>query len=497
MALRFAPFVTPQDVLATQPQKPDVGAQASEGIKNAINVYLQLKKDKEAEAAAKQQRNIELAKNLSDYGTNFIDTLNQISGNTPLSLVPQAKNPSPTVPSITPTPTATPPPTPAAPLTAGTVARPTGNVVTQAPPQTPTPPTVQSTSGTASAFGNLSIPKTPLDITPDHLAEIQKQSGKKGLDLYLDKNKAIDTALGVQDRLDTSAQKKIENEPKSFDYARAMAKAAGEPDAAESFIKLAQQDGRDKLNKRELDDLMKSINAGSMQFRGQYFNTMGDIASQKLRDSLVKEARTTLNPLFQTGAGKEQAGRLFTIGRAEPLVSQMLSQPDGGDPRQMVELATTMDRVIKGSGASAQAQIEHLIPQTARGKYASWLEWFKNNPQGTEQQAFIKRYADTLSREKTAIQGQVRANAEHNAPTLRVLKENYPQDYDAVLKSVLENPTYGGGEVGATTDAAAPAAPPPSQGMIRIQDSTGALHDIPKGNLEKAQKIDPSLKVVQ
>ncbi len=33
-------------------------------------------------------------------------------------------------------------------------------------------------------------------------------------------------------------------------------------------------------------------------------------------------------------------------------------------------------------------------------------------------------------------------------------------------------------------------------GMVRFQDSRGGVHDIPSGNLKKARKRDPGLKVI-
>lgn len=39
--------------------------------------------------------------------------------------------------------------------------------------------------------------------------------------------------------------------------------------------------------------------------------------------------------------------------------------------------------------------------------------------------------------------------------------------------------------------------PPLQAGYTRFQDSQGAVHDIPSGNLQKAKQRDPNLQVIQ
>lgn len=251
--------------------------------------------------------------------------------------------------------------------------------------------------------------------------------------------KQRESAQNIEDKQRAAKDKAEENGPKSFDYGRAFAKNAGAPDAADSFIELATKEGRNNLTKREMDDLKNSINVSAQKSRSDYFEGSLGIKNAQLRDALIKEARTSMDPYFSSGEGKAQMGRLNSIGRAEPLVNQMLGQKGGGDPHQMAELATAFDRVVKGGGALAQANIEHFLPKTAGVTLANWKEWWTNNPQGTDQQAFIKRTADSLVREKTAIQGQVRQTAERAAPTLRVLKSHYPEDYKAVTGKYLNN----------------------------------------------------------
>lgn len=229
------------------------------------------------------------------------------------------------------------------------------------------------------------------------------------------------------------------NEPIPMDRVRANFKTAGHPELADALEAQFGKDGAvpPKAYKEQLE-ILTSMNQGS---RGQALGTIANTKEIALRDSLIKEGRQVMDPYFQTGEGRNQAQRLNSIGRTETLITQMLKQKDGGDPRQMRELATRVDSILRGSpgGQQAVSQINELVPDTLRKKYTDWLEFYSNDPKGTEQQAFINRYADTIKREKSVIQDQVRKTATRAGSTLRVLKDHYPKDFDSLMDTYMNH----------------------------------------------------------
>ncbi len=246
-------------------------------------------------------------------------------------------------------------------------------------------------------------------------------------------------------KMQDSAQKDLENAPRSANQLRQDFTLAGKSEMADEWIAAHAPDSLNNpdeplINVAQIKEAKDWLGTGAQQQRSDYFGTMGNVQTQKLREGLIKDAKTTLDPMFQQGEGRAQMQRLNNIGRTEPLITQMLGQKRGGDPRQMVELATRVDAVLKGSPGGQQAieGINQLVPKTALGKFASWVEWFNSEPFGTQQQAFIHRYADTIKREKGAIQGQVKQTAERGAGTLRVLKSQFPDDYNAIVNPYLE-----------------------------------------------------------
>jgi hypothetical protein len=283
----------------------------------------------------------------------------------------------------------------------------------------------------AASSGGLPPITKATDITPDYLDQVKKLKGSKGLKEFMDTKK-----FSMEQGKDQNAMD--QNTPASLAEAQAMLSPYGDQgQKAFEHLKAAYPDG--KIQKSILNGTAASL-AGSA--RQDFYGNTTDIKEAQLRQSMMKDARDAINPAFQSGPGKDQVSRLYSIGRIEPIIQQMLGQAHGGNPQQMRELATAFNKVLVGSGMGAEGQIDALVPQTARGKFANWQEFLTNNPQGTEQQAFIHQIFDSTQREKKAITSQVQQQAESVAPTLRNIKERYPGDYHAVLDSVLKNPQY-------------------------------------------------------
>lgn len=419
MALEFRP---PTDLVNAYLQRPSPGQEAQAGIQQAFQTYAKTKIDE------RKSKN------------DALDTLLKASDAVDLSDPATAKAFAPLYKSAGVDPSIFQPPTPstgtvqfpqasaAPPVTAGT-ADAAGTPVTQAPPVSPI---VQASRAHPD--------HQTLHMTPEQIAKMSRTAfGRKVIASQEAGGKYIDAQQAREDKAE-------DNAPVSFDYARAKAKASDATNAADPFIAIAQKEGRTQLTRKEMTDLKEAITARASSMRGSAFDSMAATREATLRQSLNKDARDSLNPYFGKGAGKDQMQRLYSIGRISPLIDQMLSQKGGGDPRQMREMATSFNKVLTGSGMGAEGQIDALMPNTARSQFAHWQEWWTNNPSGTEQQSFIHRIADSVKREKGAIQNQIRIQAESSAPTLRLLKQHYPEDYQAQVDSVMNNPELVGQE---------------------------------------------------
>ncbi len=460
--LQFQP--PPEWLVQNYINRPQPAEIASQGIGQGIQSYLQFKQQDAAQKSAATKSVIDvIAQDPEILKTPFGQRLLKQSGGDLGNYQPPSLS-TPTVPSPTNQPPA--PTTGAVPQTAGTT-----------PPMASSPiidhwnatmgagqgvPAAQSPAQAApiQAPTPSAVPPAP---TPDQIQGLMGR-GKLGKSAVEDYGKGLD----ITKKIEGMGTKRI-----PFEDVGTTFMAANEQALGDKLISDAKAQGLNYVPEEKMNLALKGLGVKNQGMRGGAIDSMAETRKVGLRDSLNKEARQVLNPLFQSGEGRTQIQVLNRIGRAEPLISQMLSQKGGGDARQMRELSTALDRVLKGGGNQAQSQIDELMPQTARGKFAHWQEWLTNEPTGTEQQAFLQRTSDTLTREKNTVQGQVRGMAEKNAPTLRVLKEHYPEDYKAHLDSVLNNPQLVGENIPTISDDAAFNA---LESGAQFKDPSGQVH---------------------
>lgn len=439
MALSFTP--PPDWLIQDYLTRKAPAQQASDTINQALQGYAA------AKTAEHKQKNESLQTLLKASESVDLSDPNTAKAFAPLykdaGVDPSIFNPAPVSTATTPSPDAT----PVAPATAGM-------------PNAQGTTAMQAASPSPIVQASLAHPDhQTLNFTPEQIAKMSKTGYGRNVIASQEKGQ------GLIDKQTLQAEKDAENAPVSFDYARAKGEAAGFKDVAEPFIKIAKAEGRDKLSRKEMTDLKDAIAARTSGLRGNAMDSMASTREMLARDSLVKEARNTLDPYFQTGAGKQLAVKFNRINSTEPLVSQMMAQEGGGDTRQMRELGTSVANLITNGNVAAQEQINGMIPKTYKGDMNAFLEKLKNNPTGTDQIAFIHRLAETVAREKAATQSLTRTNAERTAPTLRVLKEHYPDDYNAVLKQYLEHsPEIMGPDAGGNTGA--PVLSPAAQAVL-------------------------------
>lgn len=153
-------------------------------------------------------------------------------------------------------------------------------------------------------------------------------------------------------------------------------------------------------------------------------------------DKLGKDLDTHLDKgwVGRSGQAGVVQGKLVSAEAAQALIDQGLSQPGGLDARQIEELAQSTGKLL-GGGASASARIEALVPHTAWGNVQSFKEWLTNNPTGAGQEEFVKRMAETVSREKALAENQKRQFQIEGLAAHSNLKKSDPDKYNAILQS--------------------------------------------------------------
>lgn len=468
------PFQPPEAIIQSYLNRPQPAELANQGIQQAFQTYMQ------SQALKRQQQNEALGnyiKAFGEGGPKFAQDVGKRYGlvNPPAlpGMTATMAGPGGTAGVMSnqqpvmapPAPTAA--PTPGFPPTenemAAGMSMPSEHATSGEPTQSLQSPIVahwNNTMGGQPAAGQQQpaapIPAAPHAIAPSAPPPITPQGpagvpGMENPESYLDmgsfgtKKLQAGEALGkYKETMQSAAEKDLLNAPRSANQLRQDFTLAGQPEKADAWIKAhapqaLENPDQPLINVAQIKEAKDWLGTGAMQMRGGSFESNAEVNRLKFRQGLIVDARKALDPYFSSGEGRAQIQRLNNIGRTEPLISQMLGQLGGGDPRQMRELATRVDSVLRGSPGGQQAieGINGLMPDTAKGRFASFKEFILSDPQGTEQQAFIKRLADTTQREKVAIQGQVKQTAERTQSTLRLMKETYPEDYNAIVNPYL------------------------------------------------------------
>ncbi len=114
---------------------------------------------------------------------------------------------------------------------------------------------------------------------------------------------------------------------------------------------------------------------------------------QKEFDKQATQATSKLDPQYQT------AQKLLAVPRGPG--GYNLTRAESED------YAINLARLIGGSGGRVtQAQIEALVPDSAKGRFRGVQEFITNDPTGRDQQEFIRRMEALVSREMGTIEQQ-------------------------------------------------------------------------------------------
>jgi len=164
----------------------------------------------------------------------------------------------------------------------------------------------------------------------------------------------------------------------------------------------ADEAGRNARNKENIASREKiaglkpgAVKTGEIGPSGDEILSKDD---QRIWDKLQTDTNTARAPRNSPQGRNQQT--IDAAGRMLVLYDQGLDQKNGLTPTQMTEIATAAASLIGGNGtSSAQAQIEHLTPQTAGRTSAQIEQWLKNEPAGAKQMEFAKQFMDTALRE--------------------------------------------------------------------------------------------------
>ena len=169
---------------------------------------------------------------------------------------------------------------------------------------------------------------------------------------------------------------------------------------------------------------------------GQRFKAIGQVKSdpkafERFNDAL-DPTKTVRSPLGIAKIAYDKAERLQSLSNAFP---------DGNlDSRQIEELAIGFNSLLQGGaggggGGSSEKIISALVPKSAVGNAMKLKEWLTNNPQGMQQQEFVKRMMGTVEREKATTAAQIKRVQFSRIAAFQGLEKKDPEQFGQVLMS--------------------------------------------------------------
>lgn len=156
-------------------------------------------------------------------------------------------------------------------------------------------------------------------------------------------------------------------------------------------------------------------------------------SDQDKKDSLELDNYLGKTWSARSGAAGATQAKINAAEAAEKLIEQAKTQKGGLDSRQIEELAQSTARTL-GGGTSASARVEALVPHTFWGKAQSLNEWLTNEPKGADQQAFVDRMADTISREKALAQQQKQSYQTEGLAARSGFRQRNPEQFNSILR---------------------------------------------------------------
>lgn len=161
--------------------------------------------------------------------------------------------------------------------------------------------------------------------------------------------------------------------------------------------------------------------------------TQGEHASQ-FADKRLTALGDALDPSKQRAGAFGVSKQVFD--RAERLESLANAYKDGNlDSRQIEEMAIGLNAMLSGANTGASEQVKSLVPQTIWGNAQKLKEWFLNNPQGMQQQAFVQRMLGSVSREKQTASDQIKRTQFQRIGRYADLENSNPDGFYNVLQS--------------------------------------------------------------
>jgi hypothetical protein len=160
----------------------------------------------------------------------------------------------------------------------------------------------------------------------------------------------------------------------------------------------AQQAIHDRTIKEERDKLKFEADLKLKQLQ-----ILSGIKDNKAQGAQLLAYGKDVNPTLARTGNFGKADAMYKATQRAEAIFQQYKQPDGTFDVPKIpraELSNALAAIVNGGSAQSQAAIDHVTPDSLKGKTNELIGWLTNNPRGTGQQEFMAQLHDSMTREK-------------------------------------------------------------------------------------------------
>lgn len=137
----------------------------------------------------------------------------------------------------------------------------------------------------------------------------------------------------------------------------------------------------------------------------------------------------------------ENQKRLYAGDRIRALAANPDGTPKDLSPNNMAELAMMSAALASGSNSPAQHSIESLTPKSVGSDFAKIKQWLSDEPQGANQQAFVKLMLEQAKREEDVIKPEILKAQLQAVPNYAHLSKKDAVRYQSLLHAAGIDPS--------------------------------------------------------
>jgi hypothetical protein len=340
----------------------------------------------------------------------------------------------------------------------------------------------------ASRIGTAIAGRGGLEYKPGQFEGLKAAAGSKVSD-YFEQQKAQKELFDLD-----KAKTQIDDEKAKRDPNSDLSKV-GRASVIDSLNRIGRKDlagmVTPNMSSKQVEDIFGQNNLQNMVTAFEAQQNRLELAKLKAGEKLAANREKldaqdikrldSANKVITASLGRTNTafGRMANILRSAEAIEQLAHGTTNLDSRQIKEVAASLDSMLT-MGASTVSGRAGLVPHSYAGDMAKIAEYITNVPKGTQQQAFIKKMLDTVTREKKLAEEQIKRESKKMLSSYADLQKKQPEAWNTMIQAQGLDPEM-------FTNLDKPDKQDTKSKTVKMKDPTGNIREIPANQVDAAK----------